>query len=184
MNKTMKCAAAVIVMTLVSSAAMAETAFEQLGRLAGANVSPISKHIDEAKLAAQNENLTIPRFATDVLESCPAFEARPFVAWTLPQAVAQTQECLDNTFNQRPNARRMYTVTAHAGKFAVRLCPQTEGTFSCQAIAEVEGVILTISGKIMLGDGVLHNLNFSLDKRKGLLLGWHAMLDNKAEILH
>lgn len=183
MKKKIQCAVAGMLM-MVATAAMAETALEQLGRIAGENMTPVSKHLDEAKLAAQqNPNLMIPREAQDVLKSCAEFNSLAFVSWTLPQAVAQTQTCLDKSYNQ-PGARRAYTVTAKAGKFAVRLCPQSANTFSCQAIAEVEGVIVAVNGRILTGDPVLMNLDFSLNKRKGLLLGWHAMLDDKAVISH
>ena len=179
---------AVMTLTLIcgSSAAMAQSALSQLGGLAEVDAGPLISQIKAFQTGAQNRPLMIPREPKDALAGCMALEAKPLslVAWTLPQAVGQIQSCLNNAFAAE-SIKRSYSVTAKAAEFTVRACPQAApGHVACQAFKDVEGIQITVSGKVLTGDSVLSDLNFSLQKRGGKLLGWYAELDNKAEILH
>ena len=169
-----------------ASAAMAQSALSQLAGQAGVEAAPLMGQLKAFQEGAQNRPLMIPRQPKDVLGSCAAVDAKAFslVGWTLPQAVGQIQACLNKTYAVE-GARRAYSVTAAAGRFGVRACPEAAaGQMTCQAIMEVEGIQITVNGKILTGDSVLMDLNYSISKRGGKLLGWHAELDNKAEILH
>ena len=185
MKKTIQ---AVMTLSLIfgARAAMAQSALSQLVGLANVEVSPLAKQFQSLQDGVQNRPLMIPQHPQDVLEGCMALDAKALslVAWTLPQAVGQIQACLNKTYAPRPNERRIYSVTAEAARFGVRMCPAAAGQLSCQAIMEVEGIKITVNGKILTGDAVLANLNYSLQKRGEKLLGFNAVLENKAEILH
>jgi hypothetical protein len=180
-----------VVMTLSllcgASAAMAQSAISQLAVQAGMDAAPLAQQFRSFQDSTQNKPLMIPRNPKDVLGGCMAIDAKALslVAWTLPQAVGQIQSCLNKTFVDGDAQPRGYTVTAEAARFGVRACPEAQaGQMACQAFMEVEGIKITVSGKILTGDSVLMDLNYSLQKRAAMLLGYHAVLDNKVEIQH
>ena len=111
----------------------------------------------------------IPQEPTDVLAGCPQLTASGPVA--MPQAIGILQVCLDQRYAQRP-----YTVKVQAGRFSVPLCPSRAGAPHCQAMEEVEGLVITVNGRVLMGDPVLMDLRHSLDKREGKVLAWHAAL--------
>ncbi|MBI3553230.1 MAG: hypothetical protein HY077_12110 [Elusimicrobia bacterium] len=188
MNKTMKMTLIALCGALISPAVMAQTALSALKLQAGDEAVAASARVEAVHGAVLDGGriVTLPAVAKDVFAQCQAVDAKAMslVAWTLPQAVGAMQNCLDKTYNQHPFARRIYFVTAKAGRFGVPMCPSAPGMMSCQGIMEVQGIVITVSGKILTGDSVLMDLNYSLKKRSGLLLGWHTSLDNQAVILH
>ncbi|MBI3553231.1 MAG: hypothetical protein HY077_12115 [Elusimicrobia bacterium] len=116
----------------------------------------------------------------DVLAQCADLDVLNVRGWTLPEAVAHTQSCLDKTYFQHPFARRIYFVSAQAARFGVRACPENAPR-TCNAIMLVAGVKITVSGRVPAGDSVLSDIGYSLEKRHGKLYGFHAILDNKTE---
>lgn len=164
--------------------AMAQSALSQLAGQAGVEVSPLAKQFQALQESVQNRPLMIPRQPKDVLENCMAIDAKALslVEWTLPQAVGQIQSCVNHVYAE--GSGRGYAVSVSAARFGVRLCPEaTAGRLSCQAIEEVEGIQITVEGRILTGDPVLSDLNYSLQKRGGKLLGYHAVVNDKAEIV-
>lgn len=166
---------------LACSPAMAQTALQDLGAAAGTDVAPIVARMKTVRdIAAAQGPLTIPRFQKDVFESCTELEAKPFVAWNVKEAVQLIQTCLGRSYRTEGST---YKVEARVARFDVPACPAKAGALSCQAIIEVEGIAITVSGRIMTGNAVLSDLNYSLNKREGKLLGFHATLDSKAVIV-
>lgn len=180
-----------VVMTLSlicgASAAMAQSAISELAVQAGVDAAPLAQQFRSFQDGTQNAPLMIPRNPKDALSGCMAIDAKALslVAWTLPQAVGQIQSCLNKVYADGDAQPRGYTVTASAARFSVRACPEAAaGQMACEAIMEVEGIKITVSGKILTGDSVLMDLNYSLRQRGSKLLGFHAVIDNKVEILH
>lgn len=179
----MKKMIATMFLALIPAAAGAETALEQLGRASGVDVKPMMMQVKE--LSQMVERPSIPRGPQDVLADCSIIDAKTFRAYSLPEAAKVLNGCLSEAYASGPRTRRAYTVSARQGRFGVRLCPEARdaGSFSCQAIVEVEGLIITVDGQILTGDPVLENLQYSVQKRGGKLLGFSATVDNKAAIL-
>jgi hypothetical protein len=172
----------VLALALTCAPAMAQTALQDLGAASGADMAPIMSAMKLTRdMSAAQGPLTIPRFPKDVLEKCDALEAKPFVAWNVKQASLMIQTCLNHTYTTDGAA---YKVEARAGRFAVKACPGTTDAASCRAIIEVEGIVIAVSGRIMTGNAVLSDLNYSINKRGGKLLGFYATLDDKAVIVH
>ena len=170
-----------LMVVMACSPVMAQTALQQLGTQAGVDMAPLMAQMKLTRdIHANGEPLTIPRFPKDVFTACTELDAKPFVAWTTKQAAQMVQSCLDRSYG--PSAKT-YAVTAKVARFGVKACPDRAGMLSCQAIIEVEGIEITVSGKIMTGNSVLSDLNFSLQKREGKLVGFHAVLDDKAVIV-
>ena len=181
----MKNVIALLVLALVPSAAFGQTALEQLGRAAGVDVKPIVMQVKDLQ-SMTGRPLMIPRNPQDVLKGCSAIDAKTFRAYSLDEAAGVLNGCLDTLYSQNdPRTRRAYTVQAHKGRFGARSCPDAQAgqTASCGAIMEVEGLVITVDGRILTGDAVLMNLNFSIQQRGGKLLGFFATVDNKAAIL-
>ena len=184
MKKTLQ---AVMTLSLIfgATAAMAQSALSQLAGQAGVDGAALSQQLRSFQESTQNRPLMIPRQPKDILDGCMALDAKPLslVAWTLPQAVGQIQSCLNKTYTTGNGQRRAYFVNVEAARLTVRVCPAAApGQFSCQAFEEVDGLQITVSGKILTGDPVLSDLNYSLQKRSAKLLGYHAAVENKAEI--
>lgn len=168
-----------------AAAAKAESALSQLAGQAGIEAAPLAQQFRSFQESTENRPLMIPRQPKDILDGCMALDAKPLslVAWTLPQAVGQIQSCLNKTYTEGNGRRRAYFVNVEAARLTVRVCPQAKpGQLSCQAFEEVDGLQITVSGKILTGDPVLSDLNYSLQKRGAKLLGYHAAVENKAEI--
>ncbi len=120
--------------------------------------------------------------AHDIFAQCADVDALNIRAWSLPEAVAHTQACLNKTYNQNPTTRRIYFVSAAQAKFSVRACPENAPR-TCNAIMLVDGVQITVSGRVPAADSVLSDIGFALSTRHGKLYGFHAVLDNKSEVL-
>jgi len=165
---------AVLAVSAFAVSAARAGAFEDLGMASGLDVTPLKVQVAALQRESQ-QRLTIPRDRKDLFAACSVIDAKTFRAYSLPEAAQALQGCLDQTF-----AGRKYTVTARPGRFSMRACPQAAGQLSCQAIVEVQGLIITVDGAILMGDGALADLNFSLNKRGGKLLGFKAIIDNKA----
>lgn len=181
MKKTTTFAAALIALTLTlaSRPAAAATALQQLGQEAGIDVAPLARRMTSVRaLAAASAPLMIPRRSQDVFEGCSALEARSLKAWTPAQAALLVQTCLNHAYA----ADGAYSVRAEAARFGTRVCPEQAGRLSCQAIVEVVGIKITVSGVILTGDSVLLDLNASLARRGGKLLGFPAIVDNEARV--
>jgi hypothetical protein len=183
MNKMMKMSTIALCGALLSTAAAAQTAFQQLQAQAGADALVRSAQIETPHAAIQpgGELVTVPLNAKDVFAQCQAVDAKAMslVAWTLPQAIGVMQSCLNKSYAQSTG----YAVTAKAAKFMVPMCKPAPGQFGCMGMKEVDGIELSISGKILTGDSVLMDLNFSIKKRGGKLLGFPASIDDQAVIL-
>lgn len=165
---------AVLAVSAFAASAARAGAFEDLGMASGLDVTPLKVQVAALQQESQ-QRLMIPRDRKDILASCSVIDAKTFIAYTLPAAANILQGCLDQAF-----AGRKYTVTAHTGRFSMRACPQAAGQLGCQAIVEVQGLIITVDGTILMGDGALADLGYSLNKRGGKLLGFPAIVDNKA----
>ncbi|MDD5302770.1 MAG: hypothetical protein PHS14_06625 [Elusimicrobia bacterium] len=169
-----------LALMLACSPAMAQTALQQLGQAAGADVAPIVSRMEmtRAQQAVQGP-LGVARFPKDVFEACSVLEAKPFTAWNVKQAAVLIQTCLNHSYSADGST---YYVSARVARFSVPACPAETGALSCQALIEVEGIAITVSGSLMTGNPVLGDLNYALQKRGGKLLGFDAALDNKAVI--
>ncbi|MDE2143649.1 MAG: hypothetical protein KGL74_12640, partial [Elusimicrobia bacterium] len=170
MKKALTLVAALIALTLTlaSRPAMAATALQQLGQEAGIDAAPLAQQLKAVRaLAAVSAPLMIPRRSKDVFEGCSALEARSLKAWTPAQAALLVQTCLNHVYA----ADGAYSVHAQAARFGQRVCPDSAGQLSCQAIVEVVGIKITVSGVVLTGDSVLLDLNGSLTQRGGKLLG-------------
>jgi len=184
MNKMMKMTVIAICGAFLSSAAMAQSALQQLKFQAGDDAVAASAEIPTVHTAVLPGGglVTLPLNAKDVFTQCQAVDSKAMslVAWTLPQAVGVMQHCLDKSYSEEG---RGYTVTAKAAKFFVPLCAPAPGRMACQAMTEVDGIQITVEGQILTGDSVLMDLNFSLKQRDGKILGFRAAVDNQAAIL-
>ena len=170
-----------LMLTLACAPASAQTALQELGLAAGVDVAPIVSRMKAVRdIQAAQEPLTIPRFPKDVLESCEVLGAKPFMAWNVKQAALLIQTCLNHAYTEDGST---YRVKAEAARFTVPACPARAGALSCQALIEVDGIRITVSGRVMTGNAVLGDLNFSLQKREGKQLGFHAELDDQAVIV-
>ena len=183
--KTILISAATILTLILAvrpaKAADAYDALRQLGRQAGVDAAPIADQMKTIRALSVTEADEVRQVArgADVFESCSALEARSFAPWTPKQAALLVQTCLNHAYA----AGGRYTVVAQAARFAVSVCPDAKpGTMSCRALVEVDGIKITVAGAIMAGDSVLEDLNASLKNRGGKLLGFSAIVDNKAEI--
>jgi hypothetical protein len=173
---------ALAVLAPAAAPARAATALQQLGREAGVDAAPLASRMTSLRaLAAAETPLMvpmIPRHGKDVLVGCSALEVRSLMIPNAKQAALLIQTCLNHAYA----ADGDYTVTASAARFGARVCPEKAGAMSCQAIEEVVGIKITVSGVILDGDPVLLDLAATLAGRNGLLLGFRAVLDNEAEI--
>ena len=152
----------------LSTAALAQTALQQLKFQAGESAVAAASQIETVTGApVASQPLMIPRDAKDVLGACQTIDAKAFslVAWTLPQAVDEVQACLNKTYGSKPGARRAYSVTATAARFQ-----------------EVAGIKISVAGRILTGDSVLMDLSYSLQKRAGKVMGYQAILDSQAAV--
>jgi hypothetical protein len=167
-----------LILALASTGAMAQSALQQLGEQAGVEVAPLAQQMKEVRAEQAHGPVGVPLHAKDIFAGCSSYEAKPFLAWTAPQAALIVQTCLNNAYP----ADGRYTVTAASARFGRPCRPGASAT--CRAIVEVIGIKITVNGEILTGDGVLADLNYSIEKRGGLLLGFDAIVDNKAQILH
>ena len=169
-----------LTLTLASSPAMAATALQQLGQEAGIDTAVIAQQMKAVRASAADAkaSLMIPRRDKDVFEDCSALEERPFQPWTPAQAALLVQTCLNHAYA----ADGRYSVRAQAARFSQRVCPETAGMMTCQALVEVVGIKITVSGNILTGDTVLLDLNGTLKRRGGKLLGFPATVDNQAQL--
>src|SRR5262249_47151586 len=110
---------------------------------------------------------------------------KTFRAYTLDEAVDALNGCLNKVYAEQDDSQAAYTVAAASGRFAERACAEARSAdrVSCQALVEVQGLVITVKGTVMTGDPVLRNLNYSLAQRGGKLLGYSATVDNKAGFL-
>jgi hypothetical protein len=174
-----------LTLTLASRPAKAADAYDalqQLGLQAGVDAAPIAnrmKTIRALSAAEVPQTQTIARDSKDIFEDCSALEARSFAPWTPKQAALLVQTCLNHAYA----ADGRFSVRAEAARFGVRACPENvPGTMSCQAIVEVVGIKITVSGSLLTGNSVLNDLNGSLKKRGGKLMGFSAIVDNQAKL--
>jgi hypothetical protein len=132
--------------------------------------------------SAYSTSIVMP--GRDLFARCSDVDALALRAWSLPEAVARTQSCLDKTFNQHPLARRIYFVTAAAASFGVPVCGNpAPGAMTCDAIVEVQGVQITVSGRVPADDTAVSDLGYSLRQRNGMLYGYHAAIDDQAGVM-
>lgn len=171
-----------IVLALAAGAAKAETALQQLAREAGADAAPIAARMGAAReAAAPGGPLGIPRFPKDAFDGCTALDSRPIMPWTPAQAALMVQTCINHAYTADGSG---YLVKAEAARFGVRACPpEKDGQMSCQAIREVVGVRITVTGSIKTGDSVLMDLNYAVSKRGAKLMGFDAIVVDDAEVL-
>lgn len=177
-NTLRKAVLAGLALTLLSPAVRAQTAIVELASLAGSDASPMIEHLKVAKASAQRP-LTIPLNAKDILEGCSALEVKNIMPMTPKQGALLVQTCLNHYYP----ADGQVQVQAQAARFGVRSCPEaTAGSFSCEAFREVEGIKITVSGLIMTGSPVLLDLNYTVKKRNGKVLGFDTIVENDATI--
>lgn len=84
-------------------------------------------------------------------------EAKPIVAWNTTQAALLVQTCLNHAYTTDGST---YRVQAHIARFSVPSCPARTGALSCLSLIEVDGILITVSGRIMTGNSVLSDLNY------------------------
>lgn len=179
MKMTLKAPLTILALALTSGPAMAATALQQLGQEAGIDAAPLVQQMKAVRtLAAAEAPLMIPRRGKDVFEGCSAFDVRTLMPLNAKQAALLVQTCLNHAYA----ADGRYAVRASAERFGTRVCPEKTGAMTCQAIVEVVGIKITVTGSILTGDPVLLDLNSTLETRGGKLLGFPAVVDNRAEI--
>jgi hypothetical protein len=100
------------------------------------------------------------------------------MAWNAAQSALLMQTCLNHTYTSDGTAYRVQTRVA---RFAVPACPASLGALSCQEIVEVEGIRITVSGRLAAEDFVLADLSYTLKKRGGKFLGFDAVLDDQTD---
>jgi hypothetical protein len=179
--KKMKMIAAVgLALPLLAGAALAQSALAELKLQAGEDAVALSARMTPTPTASElpETPASLP-MSQDVFAQCADIDALTLRAWTLPEAVEHVQTCLDKTYNQHRFTRKIYFVTAEAARFTVRACP-ADAPRTCQGLALVDGVKISVSGRVPATDAVLGNLGYSLAKRRGFLLGFHAILANNA----
>lgn len=125
-------------------------------------------------LALAKSPINIPAHPKDVLD-CPV--PATMQAWTLALAVDYTQSCLNRTY-AHTDTRLAYQVDAHEGKVVINPCPPGDQCVFGPIVQD--GIVITIHGTISIGDGVLNDLHYSLDKRGGQITGFYARVDNQA----
>ena len=96
----------------------------------------------------------------DVLANCSALDAKSFLPWNVNQASLMVQTCLNHAYP----ADGGYRVTAQPARFA-----------------EVIGIKITVTGRILASDTVLGDLKSTLDKRGDKLMGFETTLENTAD---
>lgn len=162
--------------------ARAATALQDLGRAAGVEAAPLAARMTALRaLAAAATPVPVPAShprGKDVLTGCSALEVRTLMSLNPKQAALLVQTCLNHSYA----ADGPYAVRASAARFAVRVCPERAGEMSCQALEEVVGVKITVTGAVPAGDPVLLDLAATLADRDGLLLGFRAVLDDRTAV--
>ena len=179
MKKMMMAAAIGLVLPLIAGTALAQSALSELKLQAGEDAVTLSERMTPTPVseALPESQDAIP--AQDVFAQCAEVDALAVRAWTLPEAVQHAQSCLDKTYNQHRMTRKIYFVTAEAARFTVRACPPNAPR-TCQGLMLVDGIKISVSGRVPASDTVLTDIGYSLQKRRGLLLGFHAILANKS----
>lgn len=160
MIKTLRVAAlAGLALLAVSVPVRAQTAIRELADAAGVDAAPMVEHLKISRrhrFAA--DRLAIPREGKDVLDGCVALDAKTIQPMNPKTAAVLVQTCLNNRYRH-------------------------DGTYLVQAQAEGVVVRIVITGRIATGDPVLLDLGTTLAKREYRLLGFDAVLDNRAAIL-
>lgn len=170
---------AALALVPASVPASAAPALQQLGQEAGVDAAPlIQKMQDVRSLAAAQAALMIPRRGKDVFSGCSALDVKTLLPMNPKQAALLVQTCLNHAYA----ADGAYSVRASAERFGARVCPEKAGAMTCQAIVEVVGIKITVTGVVSAGDPVLLDLDSSLELHGGKLLGFPAIVDNQAEI--
>ncbi|MFI5348812.1 MAG: hypothetical protein ACHQ2Z_04645 [Elusimicrobiota bacterium] len=179
MKKLMISAAAGFVLSMISGTAMAQSALAELRLQAGEDAVALSERMTPTPVseALPESQDAIP--AQDVFAQCAEVDALAVRAWTLPEAVQHAQSCLDKTYNRQIHTRKIYWVTAEAARFTVRACPPNAPR-TCQGLMLVDGIKISVSGHVPASDTVLGDIGYSLQKRRGFLLGFHAIVANKS----
>ena len=170
-----------ILLALASTGAIAQTALQQLGAEAGNDTVAIARDFKTLRAmdAGQPAVVGAARHGKDAFDSCASIESMPIVAWNAAQAAIMLQTCLNHAYP----ADGEYQVRAQAARFGSRACPAGSGAAAtCRAIIEVVGIKIVVTGQIPAGDDVIADLNASMQKRGGKLLGFEAILDNQADI--
>jgi len=177
---TRKAVLAGLALTLLAPAVRAQTAIRELAAAAGVEAAPMVEHLKAAKAAPQRPPLTIPLHGKDVLQGCSALDVKNIMPMTAKQGALLVQTCLNHDYP----ADGSFTVAAEAARFGVRACPESTdpNRMACQAFMEVEGIKITVNGTLAMGNPVLVDLNFSLNQRRGKLLGLYAIVENKAAL--
>ncbi|MFI5361625.1 MAG: hypothetical protein ACHQ49_06625 [Elusimicrobiota bacterium] len=166
-----------IILSLAAYGAAAQSALQQLGAEAGVDAAPLTRQFAAAREDAAHGPVGIPLHRKDVFATCSAIDSKPFLPWNASQAAVVVQTCLNNFYP----ADAGFSVRAQAARFGHR-CPNG-GSASCRAIVEVVGIKITVSGRILTGNPVFGDLNFTLKNRGNKLLGFEAIVDDQA-ILH
>jgi|GEM_PF-7032213 len=179
MKKNIVIAALAVLALSFSSAARAQSALSQLGDEAGVDAAPLSAQLKAVRALAVQPPLTIPRDAKDIFDGCSSLDVKTFLPVNPQMAAVLVQTCLNHAYAQDGD----YRVTASVARFGVRSCPMSGDAKTCGAMMEVLGIKITVAGAIMTGNPVLMDLNFSLAKRRGQLLGFYAIVDDQAQLL-
>ena len=172
---------ALVAVVLAASPTLAQSALEQLGRQAGEDAAPLARRLKDARAAgAAVSPAGVPRSFNDVFDICGVLGAEPAAPWNVRQAALLIQTCLNHSYTQDDAT---YFVEARAGRFSVPDCPDEDDGRPCRATAEVEGIRITVLGRLLTGNPVLGDLNYSLAKRGGKLLGFYALVDDQTRPL-
>jgi hypothetical protein len=175
MNKNTTIKVLTGILLALATGASAQTALQQLGAEAGNDTVALARQFQDMRAKnyapAPAPVIGLRRESKDVFSGCESFEAKPFMAWNLPQAALIVQTCLNNAYP----ADGAFTVRAAVARFSVRACPDGSAA-ACRAIVEVEGIKISVDGTVP-GDAVLQDLNAAIAQRGGKLLNYYATVD-------
>ncbi|MFI5363006.1 MAG: hypothetical protein ACHQ49_13630 [Elusimicrobiota bacterium] len=171
-----------IALSFTAGSARAPNALSELKLQAGADATALAERNIETPVSVAIPELQDQTPPTDVFAKCGDIDALTLRAWSLPEAAQHVQTCLNKTYSPLTLPRKIYWVTAEAARFTVRACPPNAPR-TCQGLMLVDGVKITVSGRVPASDGVVSDIEYSLLKRRGMVLGFHAKLENKSQPL-
>lgn len=160
MIKTLRAAAlAGFALSLFAAPVRAQIAIRELAAAAGTDAAPLVEHLKISRgRRFVADRVALPRQGKDVLDGCVALDATTIQPMNVKTAAVLVQTCLNNRY-------------------------RADGAYLVQAQAEGEVLRIVVSGHIRTGDPVLLDLGTTLSKREYRLLGFDAVLDNRAAIL-
>ncbi len=177
MNKNIaKAALAGLALTLLTPSLRAQTAIRELAAAAGVDAAPMVEHLKVAREMSPRPT-ALRRGGLDILQGCSALDAKLIAPMNTRTAALLVQTCLNNRYRQDG----AYAVRAQAATVSVPACPPGPG-LQCEAMKDVDGIRIVVTGTLMTGDSVLLDLDATLTRRRNTLLGFAAVVDNQASV--